>query len=151
MPPTFQIRVLLAGILFVPWDVRAFPISAVNPQYISSSCNDLHHCRAIWNIIWNSLATIFACTWVAVHPNIPDPDPKRAKAKFWQHRLMIMVITLIVPELVITWAMRQWLFVFRKATKGAFCFYDAKSAVEVFRSSGFESYNIFCPYGRFYG
>src|ERR1700733_4955511 len=129
MSPTFQTRIFLfvaLAICYVTWDVRAFPIPTTKRQHISSSCNDLHHCRTIWNIIWSSLATIFSCTWVAVHPNIPDPSLK-VKAKFWLHRLMLMMITLIVPELVVIWAMRQWLTVHRQASasqaaKGAFLF-----------------------------
>ncbi len=151
MSPTFQIFLFVAlAICYVAWDVQALSIPR---QHIPASCNDLHHCRTIWNIIWNSIATIFSCTWVAVHPNIPDPN---LKAKFWRHRLKLMAITLTVPELVVIWAMRQWLTVHQasasQAERGAFCFYYCKSNAKVrFRSSAFENYAIFCPYGRSYG
>lgn len=38
-----------------------------------SECDTLGRCRTIWNIIWSCLVTIFACVWVAIHPNIPQP------------------------------------------------------------------------------
>ncbi|KDR76912.1 hypothetical protein GALMADRAFT_66080, partial [Galerina marginata CBS 339.88] len=51
------------------------------------------------------LATIFACTWVSVHPNIPPTGEK-----WWRtglRRLETMIWALIAPELIITRAMRQ--------------------------------------------
>lgn len=36
-------------------------------------CDTIGHCRTVWNIIWSCLITIFACIWVAIHPNIPQP------------------------------------------------------------------------------
>jgi len=39
-------------------------------------CSNVHHCRTVWNIIWSCLVTIFSCTWVAVHPNIPNAEEK---------------------------------------------------------------------------
>jgi hypothetical protein len=62
--------------------------------------------RTIWDIVWSCLATIFACTWVAVHPNVPSPKAHR-KSKF-QNRLMVMAYAWIAPECVTMWAMRQW-------------------------------------------
>ena len=61
--------------------------------------------RTIWSIIWSCLVTIFACTWVAVHPNIPDPDEKWHTVA--SRRVGITFMALIAPELVIMWAMRQ--------------------------------------------
>src|ERR1700737_4806948 len=61
--------------------------------------------RTIWNIIWSCLLTVFACTWVAVHPNIPDPDEKWTQVT--TRRIGITIMALIAPELVIAWAIRQ--------------------------------------------
>lgn len=36
-------------------------------------CDTIGHCRTVWNIIWSCLITIFACIWVAIHPNITQP------------------------------------------------------------------------------
>ncbi|KAH0579976.1 hypothetical protein H2248_002796 [Termitomyces sp. 'cryptogamus'] len=65
----------------------------------ASSCND----RSIWDIIWNCLSIIFACTWIAVHPNLPKPDERPML-----RRLKIFALALIAPELIVLWAMRQW-------------------------------------------
>ncbi|KAF8057002.1 hypothetical protein FPV67DRAFT_1728972 [Lyophyllum atratum] len=63
--------------------------------------------RTIWTIVWGCLATVFTCTWVSVHPNMPAPeDPAWKVAK---RRAGLMIWTIIAPELVILWALRQWL------------------------------------------
>ena len=63
--------------------------------------------RSIWDIIWSCLATIFACSWVSVHPNIPSPNESRWR--IFLRRLELMFWAVIGPEMIITWALRQWL------------------------------------------
>jgi hypothetical protein len=69
-------------------------------------CSDIGHCRTIWNIIWSCLVTIFVCTWVAMHPNIPNAEENWFTTV--SRRLQLMAMALIAPELVILWAMRQY-------------------------------------------
>ena len=80
-------------------------ISSPSPGNIlgSPNCPNL---RSTWDIVWSCFATIFLCAWVSVHPNIPPPG-----AKAWQvamTRLELMIWTILTPEMVIFWAMRQW-------------------------------------------
>ncbi|KDR73285.1 hypothetical protein GALMADRAFT_37967, partial [Galerina marginata CBS 339.88] len=63
--------------------------------------------RSIWDIVWSCSLTIFACSWVSVHPNIPGPDEGRIKVAL--RRLELMFWSIVAPELIIYWAMRQWL------------------------------------------
>ena len=61
--------------------------------------------RSIYGILWSCLSTIFTCTWIAVHPNIPAPGDSQ-----WvvlRRRVAIMGYILIAPEMVIIWAGRQ--------------------------------------------
>ncbi|SRR5260221_8975847 len=83
--------------------VQALPIPTIDPEL---ACNDLHHCRTMWNIIWSCVVTIFSCTWVAIHPNIPYLDEKWYKAVL--RRLGIMLTALIIPELIVLWSIQQW-------------------------------------------
>ncbi|KDR70368.1 hypothetical protein GALMADRAFT_103163 [Galerina marginata CBS 339.88] len=62
--------------------------------------------RSQLDIIWSCLATIFICTWVSVHPNIPALGEPRWKKVF--RRVELMVWSIIAPELIISWAARQW-------------------------------------------
>ena len=62
--------------------------------------------RSEWNIAWSCFATIFACSWVAIHPNVPAPSD--SSMRIFARRMMMMGCMLIVPEMVIVWATRQW-------------------------------------------
>jgi hypothetical protein len=62
--------------------------------------------RSIWEILWSCLATIFACSWVSIHPNIPAPN--ESSWKILLRRLELMFWAVIGPEMLITWAFRQW-------------------------------------------
>ena len=62
--------------------------------------------RTLWDILWSCLATIFACSWVSVHPNIPAPNESRLRILL--RRLELMFWAVIGPEMIITWAFRQW-------------------------------------------
>lgn len=64
------------------------------------------HARSLHSIIRNCATTIFICTWVSVHPNIPPPNQSLSQKIYW--RLKHMFVAIIAPELVVAWAMRQW-------------------------------------------
>ena len=63
--------------------------------------------RTVWNIVWSCFATIFACSWVALHPNVPSA--KASNPLILGRRLAMMGYMLLAPELVIFWAARQHL------------------------------------------
>ena len=63
--------------------------------------------RTIWDILWSCLATIIACSWVSVHPNIPGPN--ESSRRIFLRRLELMFWAVFGPEMIITWALRQWL------------------------------------------
>ena len=86
----------------------------VTEYYTSSSCDDLHHCRTLSNIVWSCVVTLFSCIWIALHPNIPGPD--HGSFRIALRRVKLTVIGLIAPELVVALAMRQW-FVYRRLTE----------------------------------
>ncbi|KAK0222277.1 hypothetical protein IW262DRAFT_1435213 [Armillaria fumosa] len=72
--------------------------------------NELPEHRSAWDVIFSCIVTVFACTWIAVHPNVPGPDLKsRGWAFIGLHRLKLMVIAIVVPEVIIIWAFRQWI------------------------------------------
>ena len=90
--------------------IDASPIPSLDKLSSESSrCTDLTHCRTVWNIIWSCLTTIFSCTWIAIHPNIPCPRKQNSVVSFAEHRLPLFVCALLVPEYVLAWAIRQFL------------------------------------------
>ncbi|KAJ7321522.1 hypothetical protein DFH08DRAFT_753626, partial [Mycena albidolilacea] len=94
----------------------AFPPS-VAAHASESSCPNAENCRTTWNIVQSCLVTIFSCTWVAVHPNIPRPVSTREMSlvqrlrhslwAFLSNRMLLFVIALLVPEYILAWAIRQ--------------------------------------------
>lgn len=93
--------------------VQALPIATRSEELIASPSPP--NFRTISTIIWSCLITIFSCTWVAVHPNIPDLD--RPRWKIFLCRVRLMVVAMIAPEAVIVWAMRQWIVAYRLGNK----------------------------------
>ena len=111
--------------------IDAGPIPIIEDRSLAGNhCNDLGHCRTIWNIVWSSLVTIFSCTWVAVHPNVPCPKKRKANGwieryirnpllSFMEHRLPLFICALLGPEYVLAWAIRQF-FRARQIAKSEF-------------------------------
>ena len=73
--------------------------------------------------------TIFSCTWIPLHPNIPGPDDSSLEIAF--RGVKLMVIALIAPELVVQWAMRQWLVSPRLAKNYGSVFLFSPSPVQI--------------------
>lgn len=78
----------------------------------SDTCKDIDICRTRYTIIWSSLVTILACVWTAVHRNVPEPE-RADESRFWRivggvlEAAKIVVVTVLVPEWVLAWAVRQ--------------------------------------------
>ncbi|TDL16670.1 hypothetical protein BD410DRAFT_731070 [Rickenella mellea] len=72
---------------------------------IPSTCDDVNTCRTLTSLVWSCLATITTCTWLAIHPNVPDrDDPNWLK---FLRKFKILIFALIAPEMMVLWAMRQ--------------------------------------------
>ncbi|KAJ7022942.1 hypothetical protein C8F04DRAFT_1034200 [Mycena alexandri] len=71
------------------------------------SCDDINNCRRLFDIVWGCLTTIFACTWVAVHPNLPPSNQGRLAVL--GRRLGVMLIAVVAPEIMVAFAARQFM------------------------------------------
>ncbi|TDL14704.1 hypothetical protein BD410DRAFT_858077 [Rickenella mellea] len=89
--------------------VDALPLSAAAVDRLTPSpCDDMDSDdRTISDIVWSCLTTIFSCTWVAIHSNIPAPS--ESSFEIGLHHFGVVFMAIIAPELVIMWAMRQWI------------------------------------------
>ncbi|KAI0043362.1 hypothetical protein FA95DRAFT_1498730 [Auriscalpium vulgare] len=75
----------------------------------SPGCLDINNCRTTSNIVLSCLATIFACVWTAVHRNIPRPSTDaRSQILNFLDMGKVVLVTLLVPEWVLAWAVRQY-------------------------------------------
>jgi len=60
--------------------------------------------RSLYQIVWSCVLTTIICAWVSVHPNVPPSG-------YWKglsRRVKMMIWTIIAPELILAWAVRQW-------------------------------------------
>ncbi|KAJ7701025.1 hypothetical protein B0H16DRAFT_1902842 [Mycena metata] len=80
------------------------------PTEASCDCT-VNSCRTLFDIVWGCLATIFACTWVALHQNVPDPDLGWFSLLLQKLRMMLM--TIIAPEVIVEFKVSK--------THGFFC------------------------------
>ncbi|KAF7973369.1 hypothetical protein HWV62_15455 [Athelia sp. TMB] len=87
-------------------------VSAISPLLAelaqqNNTCDSLKNCRTLASIVTSCLGTIFACVWVAVHKNMPGPEQSRISVQV--ESLKVVAMTLLVPEWVLAWAVRQFL------------------------------------------
>ncbi|KAJ7899737.1 hypothetical protein B0H13DRAFT_2336891 [Mycena leptocephala] len=76
----------------------------LGPRAPADSCDDINNCRKLFDVIWSCLAAIFAWSWVAVHPNVPAPN----KRTFFWRRLRMMLVGVLAPQLIVSFAARQF-------------------------------------------
>ncbi|KAF9444790.1 hypothetical protein P691DRAFT_834470 [Macrolepiota fuliginosa MF-IS2] len=72
---------------------------------MTSQCLNIDECRITQDIVWSCVATILACIWVAVHPNLPGP--RDSNWVIFKRRTVTMVYALLAPEFMAWWAVRQ--------------------------------------------
>ncbi|KAF7318760.1 hypothetical protein HMN09_00388300 [Mycena chlorophos] len=93
------------------------------PRATNGTCDNIHNCRLLFDIVWGCLTTIFACTWVSVHPNVPPRPPLHPKGGSWAkrawwklsvaslplwRRLKLMLVAVMAPEIMAGFAARQF-------------------------------------------
>ncbi|KAG2118411.1 hypothetical protein DEU56DRAFT_974889 [Suillus clintonianus] len=61
--------------------------------------------RTLWSIISTCTLTFLACIYSAIHPNIPSPHDSDFRILWRQFGIMVVA----VPDLIVGWALRQWL------------------------------------------
>jgi len=108
VPKLKMFSLLLATILFhyaasVPVDPSNGKPSPPSP----TAATVVPTMRSMFDVVWSCLLTLFLCTWTTEHPNIPPPNEGVLHEVL--RRIKLMLWTLLVPELILIWAVRQWL------------------------------------------
>lgn len=97
--------------------VKPFSVSGLRQDVDLSSCDDSKACRTTWDIVLICFATIFACSWIAIHPNISYPVNKQ-RMTAWKRYLYdlriflvdivpLLILVLVFPEFMLAHAIRQ--------------------------------------------
>ncbi|KAF8217232.1 hypothetical protein K438DRAFT_1748324 [Mycena galopus ATCC 62051] len=74
------------------------PSHPLHVRTSTDSCDDINNCRQLFDVVWGCLVTIFACTWVSVHPNVPPADQSWLALR-WR-RLKMTLFGIIAPEIM---------------------------------------------------
>ncbi|KAH8898911.1 hypothetical protein GQ53DRAFT_635171 [Thozetella sp. PMI_491] len=82
--------------------------------------------RGTWDIVWTCMMTVFVCTYTLLCLNVPAPN--ESTLHLILRRVKWMVLAIVAPEIVLTYAAGQWS--------------RAKYSVEAFRSSGFNEWTM---------
>ncbi|KAF9533542.1 hypothetical protein CPB83DRAFT_845455 [Crepidotus variabilis] len=77
-----------------------------SPDEPTSRDSDPPNTRTVYSIVYSCFATIFLCTWVSFHPNIPAA--RESSIRVALRRVKNMLYGLFCPEIMLCWAMNQW-------------------------------------------
>ncbi|KIK91058.1 hypothetical protein PAXRUDRAFT_650967 [Paxillus rubicundulus Ve08.2h10] len=103
-PWTFAIVSLIIPLCYsLPTHVSSSPELQMEVLVSAYVCPNV---RSIWSIILSCLVSLVACSWNAVHPNIPGVDERWWTILF--RRLGIMALVAIAPELLLVWVFQQF-------------------------------------------
>jgi hypothetical protein len=97
-----------------------------NPDDDIKGWIDQPNTRGTLDIVWNSLFTVFLCTWTVLCLNIPAEDDSFARL-LWR-KLRWMILTLMGPEFLLCFAIGQ--------------FAAAKRSVTEFKRSGYDGWTM---------
>ncbi|KAH6913510.1 hypothetical protein BKA70DRAFT_1421777 [Coprinopsis sp. MPI-PUGE-AT-0042] len=62
--------------------------------------------RSTADIVWSCVVTVFACTWLSVHPNVSGSNSTWKQRM--THRIYLMIWGIAAPEFLVIFAYRQW-------------------------------------------
>ncbi|KAK0492436.1 hypothetical protein EDD18DRAFT_460379 [Armillaria luteobubalina] len=104
-----QISVIVLVLLFSS-NIFAEEISPKDSEDFPTCPTCLEDRRTLLSIIWSCLATIFACTWISIHPNVPGRNiTTRGQLACAVERMKIMITTIFAPEIIVAWAAHQFI------------------------------------------
>ncbi|KAI0041632.1 hypothetical protein FA95DRAFT_1565191 [Auriscalpium vulgare] len=92
----------------MPFNSTGTAFDALPPS--SRTCADIDSCRTLSNIVLSCLGTTFACVWTPVHRNITRPSrDMRSRLLNVVDMAKVVGVTLLGPEWVLAWAVRQFM------------------------------------------
>ncbi|PBK59002.1 hypothetical protein ARMSODRAFT_899848, partial [Armillaria solidipes] len=141
--PKNQILTVVLFVLFVH-PVFGAPISPKDSEDLPASSEAQ---RTVFNIVWSCLATIFASTWFAAHPNVPGRNiTTKGAISCCTERARILAIAILAPEVIVAWAVEQFMVAYKVChvpdTDVHVDHSDATSIMPLRASSIFEHWKI---------
>lgn len=87
--------------------------NSTSPLSAMMVCDDINRCRTLSSIIISCASTVFLCTWVSLHPDVPD-DPYEPWWKIrnydgiLKNRVAMGLLALLAPEVILMEAFGDW-------------------------------------------
>ncbi|PBK80275.1 hypothetical protein ARMGADRAFT_1092366 [Armillaria gallica] len=124
----YQTSLIILILLFISGALGA-DVSPADTEGVPVCINDR---RTVSNIVWSCLVTIFASTWLAIHPNVPGKKiMDKGAISLAVERAKIMGIAILAPEVVVGWAAEQFYVAWRWRPTGKNC--STKCVVHAWR------------------
>jgi hypothetical protein len=97
---------ILPILLFTYRDGHALPVygTSISNKMLAAIDSKEQPPRTLVGVAWSCILTVFICAWTSVHPNVP---PRGLMGELMA-RVKLMFWTIVAPELVLAWAVRQW-------------------------------------------
>ncbi len=106
----YQTSLIIFILLFISGALGA-DVSPADTEGVPVCIDDR---RTVSNIVWSCLVTIFASTWLAIHPNVPGKKiTDKGAISLAVERAKIMGIAILAPEVVVGWAAEQFYVAWR--------------------------------------
>ncbi|KAG2035639.1 hypothetical protein BDR03DRAFT_1012326 [Suillus americanus] len=136
-------RLLFCTILYLVRVIQASQTTNINDGFEAPSFTN----RTLWNIVSSCLLTLFACLYTTIHPNVPSPED--SPVRILLRRLGMMIMVLFYPELIIAWAMGQWLSA-RQVTKRFknSGYFDVEAPTEQYELEGRDGTRLLGPHAE---
>ena len=113
---------------YAPWIVIGVWVSNVhakNETLIHGWRPEPHCGRGTWSILWSCLATIFICTWSALHLGVPK---RHGRWYLFFRRIRFMLLAAVAPEWILA--------------KAAQRLFDARALLKKIRKEGNQEWTL---------
>lgn len=99
----FRALLMTSQSLFVGAAPARLMASAISPSQEHTFNTNY---RSTAEIVWSCIVTVFACTWLSVHPNVSSANSSWTLRM--KDRISLMVWGIAAPEFLVIFAYRQW-------------------------------------------
>ena len=110
-----MILVLSSTLIAMQLVAFAFPTPGLDATAaltsVQPTCDNISACRTTVSLLWSCLSTVFLCTWVAVHPNVPSSHKTSWNLEnIFESRTRwgLLGLMLAAPEIVVAIAYNEW-------------------------------------------
>ncbi|SRR6266545_90597 len=99
-----RLRVVQVLLLIICHQFAQATFAKVLEEREPATCVDSCSKRTLFDIVWACVSTTIICAWISIHPNLP---PREGGLMTTLRRLELMFWTIVAPEILPVWAVKQ--------------------------------------------